>query len=758
MRDPRYFAGLIERFGYLPDALDTTGAGSIWFHAVSVGEVLSVVELLRALRAERPHLALFVSTSTLAGRTAAEQRLRGLANGIFYCPLDYRSMVRRVLRRLCPALVVIIETEIWPNLYRETKRAGASLLVVNGRISEKALPRYKSASGFFRHVLRCPDGIFVQTPDDAKRYAIAGAPAVKIKAVGNLKYDFRPSEAGIAPEIQAFLTTAKQVFIAASTMPPADASDIDEDDAVIGAFREIAWKYPSTIMVLAPRKPERFDMVARKLESADLSFARRTQIAAKEIPSDARVLLLDSVGELAAMFARADVVFMGGTLARRGGHNILEPAFFGKPVIAGPHMENFAEIAREFTAAHALERIPDARALESAIEALLNDEKRAQKIGHRAQALATSKRGVVLRLVREILRSAAEGVPCTPRTLAARLFLTPLSWLWTAGHRSNLRRAYVSRKALHTRVVSIGGLTMGGTGKTPLVEHIAERLAEQGKAPAILTRGYRKKSSARMVVAPRGSHVPVDLTGDEAQIFVRGGAAHVGIGSNRFEVGERIERELQPDVFLLDDGFQHVQLKRDEDIALIDALDPLAGGIFPLGRRRESLSSLRRATAIVITRVDQGQEVSGLERLIRRYNRTAPIFRSSVVPTKWIDLEWGAPRDLSCAPFRRVAAFCALGSPTTFWRTLEELGLELVFRWSFRDHHAYRPTDIQRLTRQAIAAGAEALVTTEKDSMNLREGTVKLAAPQKIYWLKIGLKIDREEELLARILPRPSAS
>jgi len=293
---------------------------------------------------------------------------------------------------------------------------------------------------------------------------------------------------------------------------------------------------------------------------------------------------------------------------------------------------------------------------------------------------------------------------------------------------------------------------MGGTGKTPLVEHIAERLAEQGKAPAILTRGYRKKSSARMVVAPRGSHVPVDLTGDEAQIFVRGGAAHVGIGSNRFEVGERIERELHPDVFLLDDGFQHVQLKRDEDIALIDALDPLAGGIFPLGRRRESLSALRRATAIVITRVDQGQEVIGLERLIRRCNRTAPIFRSSVVPAQWVDLEWGAPRDLNCAPFRRVAAFCGLGSPGTFWRTLEELGLELVFRWSFRDHHSYRPTDIQRLARQAMAAGAEALVTTEKDSMNLREGAVKLAAPQKIYWLKIGLKIDREKELLARIL------
>ncbi len=743
---------MIERFGYLPHALETTGTGSIWFHAVSVGEILSVVELLRALRAERPYLALYVSTTTVAGRTAAEQRLRGLANGIFYCPLDYRSMVRRVLRCLSPALVVIIETEIWPNLYREAKRAGATLLVVNGRISEKSLPRYKSASGFFRHVLRWPDGIFVQTPDDAKRYAIAGAPVVKIKAVGNLKYDFRPSEAGIAPEIEAFLNTAKQVFIAASTMPPTEASDIAEDDAVIAAFRELAWKYPTVAMVLAPRKPERFDAVARKLDAAGLPFARRTELVAKGAPADARVLLLDSVGELASIFARADVVFMGGTLARRGGHNILEPAYFGKPVIAGPHMENFAEIAREFTAARALERIPNAASLESAVEGLLNDEKRAQEIGHRAQALATSKRGVVLRLTREILRAAAEGVPRPPRTLAARLVLIPLTWLWTAGLRSKLRRARATQKALHTRVVSIGGLTMGGTGKTPLVEHIAELLAAKGKTAAILTRGYRKKSSARMVVAPRGSQVPVDLTGDEAQIFVKGGAAHVGIGADRFEVGKQIERELHPDVFLLDDGFQHVGLKRDEDIVLIDALNPMAGGIFPLGRRRESLTALARATAIVITRVDQGQELLGLERLIRRFNKTAPIFRSAVVPTHWVDLEWGAPRDVCAPPFRRVAAFCGLGSPGTFWRTLEELGIELVFKWAFNDHHSYRPADIQRLARQAIAAGAEALVTTEKDSMNLRQGAVELAAPQKIYWLKIGLKIDREEELMTRIL------
>jgi 3-deoxy-D-manno-octulosonic-acid transferase len=735
-----------------------TGAAAIWFHAVSVGEVLSAVELLRVLRAARPHLTLYVSTATIAGRRTAEQRLAGLADRVFYVPLDYRSTVRRILRRLRPKLVVIMETEIWPNLYREAKKAGASLLVVNGRISERALPRYKSARGFFSHVLCWPDTIFVQSNDDAKRYVASGAPAVKVKVAGNLKYDFRPPASGIAPEIAELLDALapEQIWVAASTMPPSDAGDIDEDDTVIAAFQELAPTHPRLLLILAPRKPERFDTVAGKLKNARISFVRRSCLSWREystaLPS---ALLLDTIGELASLFERASVVFMGGTLATQGGHNILEPAFFGKPVIAGPHMENFAEIAREFTTAKALERIPSPTALAASIGALLANPARAIQLGERARQLAVSKRGVVSRLSLDVLKAAGEGVPNPMRTLPARIFLTPLTWLWAAGHRRNLARGLASQRSLQTRVVSIGGLTMGGAGKTPLVEHIARRLAEAGKNPAILTRGYRKKSPARSVVIPRGQTAPIELTGDEAQMFVCSGAAHVGIGADRWEVGRRLENELHPDVFLLDDGFQHVRLTRDEDIVLIDALNPLSGGLFPLGRRREPLESLKRATAIVITRVDRledRQEVSGIERLVRRYNAKAPIFRCRVVPREWVELDGGASSALTSAPFRRVAAFCGLGTPQSFWKTLAQLDLDVVSTWAFEDHHAYRPADIRRLAQQAQAVGAEVLVTTEKDIMNLREGAAQLAAPVKIYWLRIGVEIDREQEFLDRIL------
>jgi len=310
----------------------------------------------------------------------------------------------------------------------------------------------------------------------------------------------------------------------------------------------------------------------------------------------------------------------------------------------------------------------------------------------------------------------------------------------------------VARKALHTRVVSIGGLTMGGAGKSPVAAHLAERLRARGRNPAILTRGYRRKSHEPVVIVPRGEGAAIHRTGDEAQIFLSEGNAHVGIGADRFAVGEQMERELKPDVFLLDDGFQHVSLKRNADVVLIDALDPVAGGLFPLGRRREPLEGLARATAIIVTRVDPGQGILGIERMIRRYNARAPIFRSRVIPCEWVEFGGAAPRGLVEPGFRKVAAFCGLGSPRAFWRTLEELNLEVAFRWPFGDHHPYRPHELQRLARQASAAGAEALVTTEKDIMNLCEGAAEILMPHKLYWLKIGVEIDGEEEFLRCIL------
>ncbi|MBZ5631829.1 MAG: tetraacyldisaccharide 4'-kinase [Acidobacteriia bacterium] len=726
LRDPRYFNRLDERFGFLPPSFKPTGPGSIWFHAVSVGEVLSAIELIQRVRRVQPHAEIFVSVSTLAGREVADRHLAGLANGVFYAPLDYRSIIRRILRRLRPAVVVVLETEIWPNLYRESKRAGAGLLVANGRISDRALPRYQRWSWFFRHVLRWPDAILVQSQQDRERYLIAGAPEDRVRVAGNLKYDFTPPAVGIVPDL-----AGDPIWIAASTTAPVEAADPDEDDVVIEAFKRISVRYPLLLLVLAPRRPERFPVVAAKLEQAGVPYSIRSQSGFSNLTPG--VLLLDSIGELAGLFERATVVFMGGTLPRRGGHNILEPAYFGKPVIVGPHMENFAAIIEEFSAADAVVKIDAPGALAGAVEALLDNPAHAAEIGTRARTLAMAKRGTADHIVQQLLRAADESVPDPPHTLEARLTRGPLAAIWNAGHAVNIYRT--RPKKLEIPVISVGALTMGGAGKSPLVAHLAQRLAEAGRNPAILTRGYGRKSRLDVIV-PRGGSAPVVQTGDEAQTYVRQAAAHVGIGGDRYEIGRRMERELNPDVFLLDDGFQHFRLRRDQDIVLIDALDPLGGGVFPLGRLREPFKALARASIIIISRAEN-QHV-GIERLIRRYNPWAPIFRARIVARVEGD-ELASP----------VGAFCGLGQPRTFWRTLETLGVKAAPRLVFRDHHRYTAGDLEEIGRQAAHAGAQALLTTEKDFMNLPTG---VALPLKIYCLRIGIEIENEAELLRHLL------
>lgn len=351
--------------------------------------------------------------------------------------------------------------------------------------------------------------------------------------------------------------------------------------------------------------------------------------------------------------------------------------------------------------------------------------------------------------------------------------LLPLAWMWRAGSAIHLARAVRSRRTLNTPVVSIGALTMGGAGKSPMVAHLAQRLREMGRNPAILTRGYKRVSREPVVIVPRGgksNEASIELTGDEAQMFIGAGDAHVGIGADRYEVGRRMEAELAPDIFLLDDGFQHVQLHRDHDVVLIDANDPEAGGVFPVGRLREPLAALRRATEIVITRAEVGQDVEAIESRVRQYNSQAPIFRSRVVPREWVDAASGAVSTVGELKFPRVAAFCGLGEPRSFWRTLEEMGIGMAMQREFRDHHCYTAAELKRLGEQASAMGVDALVTTEKDAMNLCDGAggliateriaTELIATTKLYWLRIGIEIDNGtsgigtsagDELLRRI-------
>ncbi len=757
LRNRGYWRSLPERFGLLPRSFTQTGPGAIWLHAVSVGEVLASVELLRRLRSELPQTSLFVSTTTLAGRAIADQKLAGIADGVFYSPVDYVFAVRRVLRTLRPSVVAIAETEIWPNLVREVKRTGAGVTILNGRISDRAFPRDLRFRAVFRAVLPQVDSILTQTEEMRARFLALGAPEDRVRVGGNLKYDFAPRAAEPGSPVVAWLsdTRAKEVWIAASTMPPAEPGDVDEDDAVIEAFRRIAPERPDVTLLLAPRRPERFEEAARKLEAAGIPFVRRSALPGGAGLQPARVLLLDTIGELSGLFSVADVVFMGGTLARRGGHNVLEPAFFGKPVVCGPHMENFQAISDDFRKAGAFVEIKKSSELAPALERLLADPQTSREIGRRALDCAEARRGAVGRALAEVRGLHRGGIPVYRPAMPWYVLLAALTRVWLWGGRRRQARALARQRRLDIPVISVGNITMGGTGKTPCVLRLAQALRDRGRHPGILTRGYGRSSPQQTLALAPGAAVSAEHSGDEPQIFVRSGLAPVGVGADRYRAGRLLHREFSVDVILLDDGFQHVRLARSVDIVLIDALEPFGrGGVFPLGRLREPVSALARADIVIITRSGFSDLPEAIEAAVRRWNPRAAVFRAGVRPCHWVDHDTGARSSPCAPPFERAGVFCGLGNPRAFRRTLERLGVAPVDWVDFEDHHRYGPSELRRLAHQFASKGATALVTTEKDVMNLCDSWRELIAPLPLYWLQVTMGIDGEERLMGEIEQR----
>jgi tetraacyldisaccharide 4'-kinase len=727
-RSADYRASLSQRLGWLPPVRK----GGLWLHAVSVGEVLSAAGLLREWQKRRPASPVTVSVGTIAGRRLAEEKLRGLATAVVYAPLDYGWVVRRFLKALRPRAVVVMETEIWPNLWRESSRAGARLVVVNGRISDKAFPRYWRWRWLFRHVLGLPDAILAQTEVSAERYRALGAPPERVWVAGNLKYDFQPGAP--APAVAEWIArlAPPAVWVAASTMPPAAPGDPDEDEVVADVFEELAQRHPRLLLVLAPRRPERFTTAAELLKRRGIRFVKRTELGVDsklELPG---CLLLDSIGELSALFALAQVVFMGGTLVDRGGHNVLEPAYFGKPVVSGPNLQNFPEIAADFRRAGALVEVTDAAGLRDALDGLLSTPARAAAVGERGREVARQRTGATERVLEQVTRWYDCGIPGLVAGWWERVLLLPLTAVWRGGMAIDRVWKQWRRERLPRPVVSIGGIALGGVGKTPFTIALARLLRQTGRSVAILTRGYGRRDARQVVVALPGGAAPVAATGDEAQLLIRAGAGAVAVAANRYRAAQQLLARVEADVFLLDDGFQHWRLERNVDIVVVDAIDPWAGGaVLPLGRLREPPAALRRASAIVLSRVADGDNTEELERAIRRENPVAPIFRGRMRELGWVNYATGVREP----PPKRVAAFCGLGNPESFWRSLAVHNLEVVCRRAFADHHRYRVAELEQL-----AAGVDGLVTTEKDVMNLPEGW-----RGAVWWLEVEFNIENQE-------------
>ena len=389
LRHRKYVGGLGERLGYLPLSLNADGDDSIWVHAVSVGEVLAAAPLMAELRRCYPQLRLFLSTTTLTGQRLAQQGAADV-DGVLYFPFDWAFCVRRTVNRLKPRLFVMIDTEIWPNLLRECRRRGIPTVLANGRLSSRSFPRYRMIRPLFRHVLADVDRFCVQGGEAAGRFEELGADPARITVTGSLKFDAlnvepRPGRGG--DHVLRFfrMSPNRPVLVAGSTLQGEEAS-------IIRAFNRLRAGGGRPLLVIAARHPERFAEVERLCLSEGLSTVRRS-----DLPIDAEprgdVVVLDTIGELAALYQIATVVFVGGSLVRAGGHNILEPAALGKPVVFGPHMENFAEIAQTFLTNDAAVQVPSDRALEITIASLMADPVRRAKLGAAARALVETNRG-----------------------------------------------------------------------------------------------------------------------------------------------------------------------------------------------------------------------------------------------------------------------------------------------------------------------------------------------------------------------------
>jgi 3-deoxy-D-manno-octulosonic-acid transferase len=326
--------GLGERLGVLPPAARALGARPLWLHAASVGETRAAAALLRAVRQRRPEIPIVLSATTATGRAVAEADLDPDVATLL--PLDAMGIVDRALHALRPRCVVVVETEIWPGFFRAAHRAGAGLIVASGRISERSQRGYRWVAPLVRTALGYVDRFGMQTDADATRILALGAPAERVQVTGSLKA-VAGGEDGGPPPLAGIDT--RPLLVAASTQP-------GEEELVLAACAQLWRRHPRAILLIAPRRPERFDEVEACVARAGVRYQRRNQVRGP-LGKDTQVLLLDSVGELIRFLPFATAVFVGGTLAPLGGHNVLEPARFGKPVAFGPSLDNVAEAARE---------------------------------------------------------------------------------------------------------------------------------------------------------------------------------------------------------------------------------------------------------------------------------------------------------------------------------------------------------------------------------------------------------------------------
>jgi 3-deoxy-D-manno-octulosonic-acid transferase len=407
----RYRAGLGQRLGRVPATLRAVAAGRkvVWVHAVSVGEVLAATRLVAELEAALGDgWNIVISTTTATGQALAKERFG--AERVFYYPLDFAWAVRAYLRALNPKMLVLMESELWPRMLVECGRAGIPATVVNARVSDRSYARGVRVKSVWGHVLRRVNLFLAQSEEDVRRLVAMGARADAVKAIGNLKYDVRAAKSSWVTELLVTAAAGRPIVVAGSTV---GSDRVEEEQMLIAAWRGAARVDLNSLLVIAPRHPQRFEHVARMAEyrtltASGLKVGARSEDAFTEsglggdgLPVE--VIVLDTIGDLAAVYGIADLAFVGGSLVQHGGHNPLEPAQFGVPVVMGSSFENFRDIVANMQAADGIRIVRDKVGLEAALVDLLNDREAARAMGERGRQVFEAQSGATARAVEALV-------------------------------------------------------------------------------------------------------------------------------------------------------------------------------------------------------------------------------------------------------------------------------------------------------------------------------------------------------------------
>jgi 3-deoxy-D-manno-octulosonic-acid transferase len=386
-RESGYWRGFGQRFGLGPPL-----SSPVWLHAASVGEVQAAAILVAALRQRDAQLPLLVTATTAAGRARARALFEPLGITVRYAPLDLPGAVRRFVQRVRPRLAIVLETEIWPNLFAACATAQVPLVLASARLSERSARRYRWLGSSLRRSLAAVVQVAAQTPADAQRFADLGVPAARISVTGNLKADLTVPDSVRANgrRLRAQLAPHRPVWVAGSTHEL-------EEQQVLDAHAAVRAVHPTALLVLVPRHPRRFEAVAEWLRREQVAFARQSR--ADPVTDGTQVLLVDAMGLLLDFYAAGDVAFVGGSLVRVGGHNLLEPAALARPILTGPSHANAREVLQALLAVQGVRVVRDAAELGRAVTELLRDADVRQRMGAHALQVVAQGRGSCARVL-----------------------------------------------------------------------------------------------------------------------------------------------------------------------------------------------------------------------------------------------------------------------------------------------------------------------------------------------------------------------